>query len=177
MSSFGGWQVKLGIIVLCYILSHLPIMVCSNQVSSSEGPTFSDYGDFYADFLNESASVWFHVTVNDSDGVDLVIGSTKEVSELLWHNVTLIASESDPNRYYGYYPVILPSPGSLVFEVKYFAADSLDNWNVSDTVHHSLNNIGMSSPELDPISEVTVSAIAVTAVVLIIVLFRNKSKK
>ncbi|MGY5881026.1 MAG: hypothetical protein RTV31_12290 [Candidatus Thorarchaeota archaeon] len=171
-----SWKL-LAIIGLCCLLSYLPAIAGSNQLSASEGPTFSDYSDFYADFLNESASVWFHVTVTDSDGVDLVIGSTKEVSEHLWHNVTLIASESDPNRYYGHYPVILPSPGSLVFEVKYFAADSLDNWNVSDTVHHNLNNIGMSSPELDSVLVVTVSAIAVTAVVLIIGLFRIKSKK
>jgi len=117
------------------------------------------------------------VTVNDSDGVDLVIGSTKEVSEHLWHNVTLIASESDPNRYYGYYPVIVPSPGLLVFEVKYFAADSLDNWNVSDTVHHNLNNIGMSSPDLDLPLLVTISAICVAAVVLIVIFFRIKPMK
>ena len=177
MSSFGRWQVKLGIIGLCCLLSHLPIMACSYQISSSEGPTFSDYGDFYADFVNESASVWFHVTVTDSDGVDLVIGSTKEVSEHLWHNVTLTASESNPNRYYGYYPVILPSPGSLVFEVKYFAVDSLDNWNVSDTVHHYLNNIGMSSPDFDLPLFVTISAMCVAAVVLIVIFFRNKPMK
>ena len=177
MSSFGRWQVKLGIIGLCCLLSHLSIISCTSQAQSSEGPIFSDISDFYADFLNESASVWFHVTVTDSDGIDLVIGSTRETSEHLWHNVTLTASESDPNRYYGYYPVILPSPGSIIFEVKFFAADSLNNWNVSDSVFYHLNNIGMSSPDLDLSLLVTISAICVAAVVLIVIFFRIKPMK
>ena len=171
-----SWKL-LTIVGLCCLLSNLPTISYTNQVLSSENLIFSDYSDFYADFLNENASVWFHVTVTDSDGVDLVIGSTRETTEDLWHNVTLIASESQPNRYYGYYPVILPSPGSIIFEVKYFAADSLNNWNVSDTVFYYLNNIGMSSPDLDLSLLVTISAISVAAVVLIVILFRIKPMK
>ena len=170
------WKL-LTIIGLCCLLSHLPIISCTNYEMSSEGPIFSDFSDFFADFVNENASVWFHVTVTDSDGVDLVIGSTRESSEHLWHNVTMTASESDPNRYYGYYHVVLPSPGSVTFEVKYYAADSLGNWNVSDSVFHDLNNLGLSSPDLVPVLLVTATTISVIAVVSIVIFIRFKKKK
>jgi hypothetical protein len=163
------------IIGMCCLLIQLPLTSYTNHQLSSEGPIFSDYGDFYGDFLNETASVWFHVTVTDPDGVDLVIGSTKESSGVLWHNVTLVVSESDQYRYYGYYSVILPTPGSTTFEVKYYAVDSLGNWNVSDTVFHYLNIIGITSPDLIPVFWGT--AISVTIVVLIILVFKIKLEK
>jgi len=169
------WKL-LTIIGLCCLLSNLPPISCTTLEMSSEGPSFSDFSDFYADFVNENASVWFHVTVTDSDGVDLVIGSTRESSEHLWHNVTMTASESVPNRYYGYYHVVLPIPGgSITFEVKYYAADTLGNWNVSDSVFQYLTNLGMSSPDLIPLLA-TVTTISMTAVVLIVIIFRIKQK-
>ena len=168
------WKL-LTIIGLCCLLSNLPPISCTTPEMSSEGPIFSDFSDFYADFVNENASIWFHVTVTDSDGVDLVIGSTRESSEHLWHNVTMTASESVPNRYYGYYHVVLPSPGSITFEVKYYAADTLGNWNVSDSVFQYLSNLGMSSPDLIPLLA-TVTTISMTAVVLIVIIFRIKQK-
>ncbi len=63
----------LTIIGLCCLLSHLPPISYTNHEMSSEGPSFSDFSDFYADFLNENASVWFHVTVTDSDCVGFLV--------------------------------------------------------------------------------------------------------
>lgn len=135
------------IIGVWLLLSQPSMTVCAVQATSSDGPVFSDYDDFYADFVNESGCVWFHVTVIDPDGIAQVIGSTKNSSEALWHNITLTVSESQIDRYYGYYPVTLPLAGSVIYEVKYYAVDLLGYWNASENTLHHLNNLGMTTSD------------------------------
>jgi hypothetical protein len=158
---------------LWLLLCQLPVNFSVTQASSDNGPTFSEYADFYADFVNESGCVWFHVTVTDADGVAQVIGSTRRTSEQLWHNLSLTVSESNADRYYGNYSVTLPQAGSVIYEVKYYAVDTLGNWNVSESTLHHLNNLGLNSSYPSVLLTIAVAA-AVVAMISFAVILRRR---
>jgi hypothetical protein len=146
---------------------------------SQEGPIFSDYGDYYGDFLGASGWVNLRVTVNDINGVDVVLGSVRNISDSIWNNVTLEELIGIPNRYSGNFSVVLPEVGmTYTFEVKYYANDSLGNWNVSESKYNYLTNIGLETYQ-NPLIEnlpLIVSIVGITVILIILIRFRKKQQ-
>jgi hypothetical protein len=150
---------------------------CDLASSSEDGPTFSDYGDFYVDFIGSSGSVWLAVTVRDEDGVHTVIGSVSNIFELEWHNVTMVESSTIQNRYYGQNNVSLPEGDhTYEFHVKYYASDTLGNWNASNVTHYYLTK---SDPWRVPNTILTMLEILAGTsggVVVLIVVLRRRNR-
>jgi len=145
--------------------------------SSSDGPVFSEYGDFYADFVGSSGSVFLAVTVNDGDGVQTVIGSVSNVSELEWHNVTMSESGSVRHRYYGGYNVPLPEDGhTYESHAKYFANDTLGNWNKSNLTRQYLTNMGLWRAPSTMLTVLGILAGTSVVVAVLIVVLRRRNR-
>jgi len=150
---------------------------CSFAFSSDNGPTFSEYGDFYVDYLGDSGGVDLRVTVTDEDGVDTVIGSLSNVTEAVWLNVTLVESSTLPGRYSGSYGVDLPEAGhTYVYHVKYYANDTLGNWNTSNVTHQYLTNLDLFGFQrtLLLILGFSVGASVIAAVLIVVRRRRNR---
>lgn len=146
-------------------------------ILSQEAPMFSDYGDFYGDFLGTSGWVNLRVTVIDVDGVNVVLGSIRNISDSIWHNVTLEELAKIPNRYSGNFSVVLPEVGmTYTFEVKYYANDSLNNWNISDSTYNYLTNIGLESYQNPLLANLhlIVSFLGITVILIVAIWFRKR---
>jgi hypothetical protein len=143
--------------------------------SSGEGPTFSDYGDFYVDWVTSPVvSVFLGVTVKDADGVQTVIGSISNISELEWHNVTMSVSGTIEDRYYGGYNVSVPEDGhTYEFHVKYYASDTLGNWNTSNTTHYYISRSDMWRVPNTIVTGLGILGFTSAVVVLIVILRRR----
>jgi hypothetical protein len=144
--------------------------------SSGDGPTFSDYGGFYIDYTGSSGSVWLAATVKDADGVQTVIGGVSNISGLEWHNVTMSASGAIQDRYYGNYDVSLPEDGhTYEFLVKYYAEDTLGNWNTTNITHEYLTNLGLWRSPSTMFTVVGILAGTFAVVLALIVVIRRRN--
>lgn len=110
------------------------------HTSDSEGPTFDpswmpDFVDLVPDYRPANLTLELVVGVEDPDGVDSVIGSYRNSSRPEWTNVTM--SEDLTRSSSGVYTVAAlryTTPwGSFltVWQVIFYANDSLGNWNIS----------------------------------------------
>lgn len=146
-------------------------------LSSGDGPTFSDYGDFYVDYTGSSGGVSLSVTVKDADGVQTVIGGVSNISGLEWHNVTMSASGDIQDHYNGYYGVNLPEDGhTYEFLVKYYAEDTLANWNMSNLTHQYLTNMGLWRSPGTMFTVVGILAGTFAVVLVLIVVIRRRKR-
>ncbi len=115
--------------------------------SDDEGPEFKDLTDHFRDLLPDSENsantqLQLFAVIRDSDGIDTVIGSYKDINGTTWTNVTLTLSKvfDDGWRSYagdGENVTLTPEMRLKIWNVKYYANDSLGNWNVSDVVKSS----------------------------------------
>jgi len=168
---------KMALLLAAMLIVTVHGVACSFALSSDNGPTFSVYGDFYGDFVGSSGAVVLGVTVMDEDGVDTVIGSISNVTEAVWHNVTLVESSTVPDDYYGSYHVDLPGAGhTYVSHVKYYANDTLGNWNTSNVTHQYLTNQDLWGFQrtLLLILEFSVGASVIAAVLVVVRRRRNR---
>jgi hypothetical protein len=127
------------------------------------------------------------VYVWDEADVDLAIGCFKRSNETQWSNVSMTFvgySQHDSNLHFfdanATECTLSPSHPLEVWNIRFYAHDSLDRWNVSDVINGSINALydldptdtGSESP--DPVI-ITVAAITVVVVIAIIVIVRRRS--
>jgi len=111
------------------------------QVCQTSGPSFDlTYMPEFIDLVPGSEPVTLtlelRVGVTDPDGVSAVIGSYKNESSSEWTNVTMLEdlSSGSPDDYVAE-PLNYTMVGTnwiVVWDVIFYANDSLGNWNTSD---------------------------------------------
>jgi hypothetical protein len=166
---------------ICLLMLPAPVsgVVYSNSqgfsASDNQGPIFRGIGDTYADALQDSDieyfSLSFSIYVSDEDGIGIVIGSYKEQNRSYWNNITLGLNhefEDGWKNYIGYGPnfTLTSEYRTRVWDVKYYACDSLGNWNASSEMKYSYNLLGKLE---DPFRLVPVYAILLEITVIAII--------
>ncbi|MHA1908714.1 MAG: hypothetical protein ACW98Y_15550 [Candidatus Thorarchaeota archaeon] len=149
-------------------------------LSDDQGPEFKDLGNFYADFLTNDtneARIHLHlfVTVRDSDGIDTVIGSYKDINGTIWRNVTLTlyGTLNDDWMYYvgdGENVTLNLEKRIKIWNVKYYANDTLGNWNVSDVMRNSYYLMAWQEPPPNPLFVIgsIIGIVGICAVALLV---------
>ena len=118
----------------------------------SDAPVFMGVMNFYADLVPTSQPV--NCTLNtfafvyDEDGVDTVIASYKNRSTTIWRNATMTwMRHIDEGEEAGFelYSANLTTftmdrnHSAVIWNIKFFANDTLGNWAESNTVNYSIN--------------------------------------
>ena len=138
-----------------------------NVLLNGPGPTFSNYGDSYADGFDPETIITFTVTVEDPDGVETVIASYRNRTEDQWSNITMqdLDGNSTRSRYEAYLHVEVPEPGVYVWDIQYVANDTLGYSSVSDIIQHSY---GWNWPDPDPTPVIVLAIGGVGTLVVVI---------
>lgn len=115
-----------------------------------EGPAFQFSMPENADLVPSTEvvnlSLNLDVRVSDPDGVDIVIGGYKNRSESAWRNVTL---HHDPDAYWPDVYIghatnfTLDVHGGVTWDIRFYANDSLGNWNASNITFFSIWRSGL----------------------------------
>ncbi|MFW9849246.1 MAG: hypothetical protein ACFFF4_08895 [Candidatus Thorarchaeota archaeon] len=157
-------------------------------LSDDQGPEFDGIGDFFADLLpNDThqgrAQLNLFVSVYDTDGIDTVIGSYKDINGTVWSNVTLslYGAHDDGWMFYsgrGENVTLGPEMRIKIWNVKYYANDSLGNWNVSDVGRSSYYLLGWEQPPPNPASLIgsVIGIVGIFAIVLLVWRMRRNQK-
>lgn len=163
--------VSLFIVILLCI--HIP--VCGSQlhqnqneskfsISDDSGPsflipiqhTFLDCA--WSEGIHEF-SVDSYVTVTDSDGVDMVIGSHRCRNRTQWTNISLVRIESESSVYaFSYTETVdlkLSDGYLIIFDMVFYANDSLGNWAKSDIANYTQGAVYSNPPTSDPSNTTT----------------------
>ena len=131
--------------------------------SDDQGPEFKDLADHFRDLLPASekenyanTQLQLFVPVRNSDGIDTVIGSYKDINGTTWTNVMLTLSAELENGWKSYAGggenvTLTPEMRLKIWNVKYYANDTLGNWNVSDVVKSSYNFLPRQEPSISPL--------------------------
>jgi hypothetical protein len=123
-----------------------PISDALYNEKESDGPVFELWMPNFVDLVPGTGSInltlELAVVVTDTNGIDTVIGSYKNQSESVWKNVTLALNQSYPipDYYAGHarYFTLDDEHSGIVWDVKFYANDSLGNWNTSNTTFVSI---------------------------------------
>jgi hypothetical protein len=155
---------------------------CAFVLSDSTGPEFLDVGDAFADSIPSAdplnMTLRFSVLVRDPDGIDTVIGSYKNRSESIWKNVTMDIYSDRGNNTYRYFTEPLNFTLDIehtlaVWDLKFYANDTLGNWNYSELGSTSYN---MFAIEYQPdYSIVIVGAMGIVIIVAGVVYMKRRS--
>jgi len=129
------------------LLAVTQLALCQNvaggdfiQSDGSTPPQFYEVGERFADLLPSSVPVeitlHLSVVVRDEDGIDTVIGSYKKDNDTIWTNTTMsFYAELTEQRYlYSARPLNFTLDADnriMVWDVVYYASDTLGNWNKS----------------------------------------------
>ena len=102
--------------------------------NSSEGPVFGNYSTDLTNTFSNQCTPAVYVDVYDPDGVDAVWLSHKRANETSWKNRSMsLRPPGEGNTYVGRFTVNV-SQGETLFDVQFFANDTLGNMSVS-SVH------------------------------------------
>ncbi len=129
-------------------------------VADSNGPTFAvPLGNTSVTFPPGTYPVNFtlslEVEVIDPDGVDTVIGSHRLDSETAWHNTTLsyTPTTDHPDLYSAFVMnyTLGPEHWGVMWYFKFYANDSLGNWNSSGVWFRSFSAgfVNTAGPEFE----------------------------
>ena len=194
MKTFLGSSMSiLIIVVLVSLLSNVGGTAAYNQLSTystfhvcqSSGPSFDltlmpGFGDLVPGTEPVNLTLELRVGVTDPDGVSAVIGSYKNNSSSEWNNITMSrdASTSDPDDFVAWpinYTMNEPS-FVVIWDIKFYANDSLDNWNISSLHQISICRQGSTYTTTDfPIAPLIMAAGFVAIIVLILfVIYRRR---
>ena len=151
------------------------------QSNGSTPPQFYEVGERFADLLPSSVpvemSLSLSVVVRDEDGIDTVIGSYKKDNDTIWTNTTMsFYAELTEQRYlYSARPLNFTLDADnrlMVWDVVYYASDTLGNWNKS--AQGSISYCFFTADETStPITVMTGVAI-VCILVMVIVVIRKR---
>jgi hypothetical protein len=154
------------------------------QSNGSTPPQFDEVGHMFADLIPSSVPVELtlrlSVVVRDEDGIDTVIGSYKKDNDTIWTNITMSFSRELREQRYRYSAEPLnftldADNRHMVWDVVYYASDTLGNWNKS--VQGALSYCFFpADDDSTPITVVTRVAI-VGIIVVIVVIGKQRLKK
>lgn len=143
----------------------------SSHVCQTSGPSFDltsmpGFADLVPGSEPVTLTLELRVRVTDPDGVSVVIGSYKNESSSEWTNVTMLEDLSlgNPDDYVAK-PLNYTMVGTnwvVIWDVIFYANDSLGNWNTSDLHKMSVCRQGYS-----PIPSITVVALAAALIAII----------
>ena len=164
------------IVVLVSLLSNVGEIAVYNQpftystfhVCQSSGPSFDltlmpGFGDLVPGTEPVNLTLELRVGVTDPDGVSSVIGSYKNNSSSEWNNITMKqdTSTGDPDDFVAWpinYTMNEPS-FVVIWDIKFYANDSLDNWNISNVHQISICRQGSTYTTTDfPIAPLIMAA-------------------
>ncbi len=153
-------------------------------ISDDSGPVFDlTYLPDFVDFIPGPDPIDYRLTlrvgVNDPDNVDTVIGSYSNSSEN-WVNITLDYDDStNSTDDYSAQALNYTVPGGFsltVWHIRYYANDSLGNWNVSQ-----LKTMSVSRQQIPPLYGNVFVALLIVATIMIpiaiVITWYAKSKK
>lgn len=145
--------------------------ISAYALSDSSGPIFDGVAGYFADLVPTDQPVnWSmnaQVFVYDPDGVDSVIACHKNHTVTSWSNTTMRFTGQNQKGFdiyrtnLGNYTLDREHTSAL-WSVKYYANDSLGNWNVSGIANYSIAYFYSESSSLD---------ILLPVIILIIVAF------
>ena len=143
----------------------------SFQVCQTSGPSFDltsmpGFVDLVPGSEPVTLTLELRVEVTDPDGVSVVIGSYKNESSSEWTNVTMLEdlSPGNPDDYVAE-PLNYTMVGTnwlVIWDVIFYANDSLGNWNTSGLHKMSVCRRGSSTT---PNSTIDITAFTVVALV------------
>ena len=150
----------------------------SFHVCQTSGPTFDlTLMPGFVDLIPGSEPVTLilelRVEVTDPDGVSVVIGSYKNESSSEWTNVTMLEDLSTgiPDDYVAE-PLNYTMVGTnwlVIWDVIFYANDSLGNWNTSDLHKMSVCRQGYSTTPNNTIDITAITVVALAAALIVIV--------
>ena len=122
------------------VVSNQASQLSTFQVCQSPGPSFDltlmpEFADLIPGAEPVNLTLALRVGVTDPDGVSGVIGSYKNGSSSIWTNISMSSdiSTSNPDDYVAWphnYTISEPS-FVVIWDIKFYANDSLNNWNTS----------------------------------------------
>ena len=129
-------------------------------MSDSNGPQFLDIGDMFADHIpsNDPVNGTLHLTatVRDSDGIDTVIASFRNSSEISWSNLTMLfySTVNEDTQIYSIDALeytLDANHRNAQWDIKFYANDTLGNWNSSAQFIYSVWLPALVSNNLDAV--------------------------
>jgi hypothetical protein len=189
-NSIGSGLSILIIVVLLSLLSSIGGTADCNQLSTfhvcqSSGPSFDltlmpGFGDLVPGTEPVNLTLELRVGVTDPDGVSLVIGSYKNNSSSEWNNITMKrdTSTGNPDDFVAW-PLnyIMNEPSFVViWDIKFYANDSLDNWSISNLHQISICRQGSTYTTTDiPMAPLIMAAgLLVIFVLLLFAIYRKR---
>ncbi len=148
-------QALICVLVISLLVAVMTNRACINAIhlqekaflpSDLEGPAFQFAMPEFADLVPSTGvmnlSLNLAVRVSDPDGVDTVIGGYKNSSESTWRNVTL---HHDSDAYWLGHATnyTLDEYGWVIWDIRFYANDSLGNWNASAITFFSVARSGL----------------------------------
>lgn len=149
----------------------------SFQVCQTSGPSFDltsmpGFVDLIPGSEPVTLTLELRVEVTDPDGVSVVIGSYKNESSSDWTNVTMLEDLSGSPDDYVAKPLNYTMVGTnwlVIWDVIFYANDSLGNWNTSDMHKMSVCRQGYSTTPNNPIDITATTVVALAAALIVIV--------
>ena len=150
----------------------------SFQVCQTSGPSFDltampGFVDLIPGSEPVTLTLELRVGVTDPDGVSVVIGSYENESSSEWTNVTMLKdlSSGNPNDYVAE-PLNYTMVGTnwlVIWDMIFYANDSLGNWNTSDMHQMSVCRQGYSTTPNNTIDITAFTAVALAAALMAMV--------
>ncbi|MBS3795875.1 MAG: hypothetical protein KGY80_13305 [Candidatus Thorarchaeota archaeon] len=144
--------ISLSLMTFCLltVAGVIPMSFSSSiRPQNAEGPVFYGVGNLYSDTtcLEHPINVTLDLFVDvfDPDGIDAVIGSYRNSSGGQWSNITMTFTSHHEAPLSDFYTAdgpnftLDPEHSLIVWDIKYYANDTLGNWNVSQTVQYWYN--------------------------------------
>lgn len=170
------------------VSTSLSVLEESQQsISDTNGPEFDvPFGNLSIDFHPESGpvniSLMLRVEVTAPSGVDTVIGSYRLDDENEWHNKTLSYTprEGYPDLYSAFVMnrTLCSGDWGGKWYFKFYANDTLGNWNNSSVWFESFFGGGMPSPAssifLNPLFWIAVVATVLVIAILVRRFLKNR---
>jgi len=172
---------RIWFITATLLLAVTQLALCQNvaggnfiQSNESTPPQFDEVGHMFADLIPSSVPVELtlriSVVVRDEDGIDTVIGSYKKDNDTIWTNTTMsFYAELPEQRYlYSASPLNFTLDADnriMVWDVVYYASDTLGNWNKSEQGSISHCFFPADEPTVSPFENVIFVMIAIFAIV------------
>ena len=179
------------LITATLLLAVTQLALCQNvaggdfiQSDGSTPPQFYEVGERFADLLPSSVpvemSLSLSVVVRDEDGIDTVIGSYKKDNDTIWTNTTMsFYAELTEQRYlYSARPLNFTLDADnrlMVWDVVYYASDTLGNWNKS--AQGSVSYCFFPADDdsiLLTFGPAFVSGVAIVGIIVVIVVIRKR---